>query len=110
FVRRVIQQADTLIMPHAVLALTSVADVADPATERMIQQLAVDHGKNPYIADALISGLGGREERFLRWADDHNADTSTLFYRRLARIAEARQGKADAARQAALTKQYPQGV
>lgn len=101
-----VSDRDTLLMPYATLAIASLAPAENLAEDRW----AISHSGDKYVADALISGLAGREQLFLREISDRMPDTTAILYRRVASVVNELNGDAAQDRQLRLAKRYPQGV
>lgn len=97
---------DSLVLPHAALAAAALVSEYPAGLTSRMEQWAVRFAANPYVADALISGLQGREQQLMQSL----RDTSTVLYRRLAVVVAARDERVAAVNQAELAEQYPDGL
>lgn len=97
---------DTLLIPYATLAMAAFADGKKQASE----EWAIAHADNKYLADALISGLVGAEQRFLASLTRRLPDTTTVLYQRVSAVAKELKGEVPASGQRILAARYPQGV
>lgn len=99
---------DTLLTPHVMLVLAELAAYEDGVSVPTITALAVRHSDNPYVVDAALSGLAGREQWFLDAFAA--ADTATVLYRRLADVVSEINGQAANRNEALLAARYPAGI
>src|SRR5690606_23878631 len=68
------------------------------------------YADNRYLADALISGHGGKEQRLLARLSNTLADTASVLYRRGSAVVDGIKGKETQSNQRILAKKYPEGV
>jgi len=94
------------LMPYATLAMATFADVE----KEVCGQWAIAHADNKYLADALISGLGGREQRLLKNITRRLPDTTAVLYQRVSTVVNELKGEATASSQRLLMERYPKGV
>ena len=98
--------SDTLLMPYATLAMAAFTDVEKQVTK----QWAVTHADNGYLADALLSGLGGKEQRFMKDISGLLSDTAAALYQHTSAVVSKLEGKVTADSQRLLAKRYPIGA
>ncbi|MGV3764168.1 DUF7133 domain-containing protein [Parapedobacter sp.] len=101
-----VSNRDTLLMPYAALALAAFTDFEGPTSKRW----AIEHPGDKYLADALISGLGGRERLFLTEMVNRLPDTASMLYRRLSTVVNELMAVETQGNQRLLAKRYPQGM
>lgn len=69
--------------------LTAAAMRYVPAkASELLLQLALQYKNDPYVSDAVISGLYGHEEKFLNRFQQQDKDTSLVFYQHLKKVIE----------------------
>jgi len=101
-----VSNRDTLLMPYAALTMAAFADLEGSVSE----QWAATYADNRYLADALISGHGGKEQRLLARLSNTLADTASVLYRRVSAVVDGIKGKETQSNQRLLAKKYPEGV
>ncbi|MEC3881357.1 DUF7133 domain-containing protein [Parapedobacter sp. 10938] len=101
-----VSNRDTLLMPYAALAMAAFADLEDTASE----QWALKYPNNKYLADALVSGLGGREQPFLKEIAEQLPDTTSALYHRVSTVVDDIAAKEKQGNQRLLAERYPQGI
>jgi mono/diheme cytochrome c family protein len=98
--------SDTLLLPDVAYVLQNLYPYAPAAAVGGMEKLIRLRPEDPYVADAVVSGLGGKEgQAFL----GRFPDTAAWFPRRMRRLLtreKAGESKADRAR---LQKQFPEG-
>ncbi len=100
--------ADTLLAPYVMLSLAALAGHEADAYVPAIAQSAMQNAGNPYIVDAAIGGLSGRERGVLDALAD--ADTATVLYRRLSAVLDENRKQAANRDEASLAVRYPTGI
>lgn len=77
-------QGDQQLAPYVgFLAAAAIKYAPENATD-LLMELAMTYQDDPYVADAVISGLEGREQEFLKqFQRSDPTDTSSVFYRHL---------------------------
>ena len=105
-----VAQTDTLLAPHVAFAWASLVAADQATAERLIEKWAVTYADNRFVADGLISGLRGREERFAQKIAARVPDTAAVLLRRLYAVVDNNKGKAGSNNQTQLAKRYPDGV
>ena len=101
-----ISERDTLLMPYATLALATFTDLEGSTSEKW----ALEHPDNKYLADALISGIGGQEQLFLTKISKRLPDTTSVLYHRVSTVVNELVAKETQGNQRLLAERYPQGV
>jgi mono/diheme cytochrome c family protein/glucose/arabinose dehydrogenase len=56
------------------------------SADNLLVKLALKYKNNPYVTDAVISGLHDREEEFFRQFQQSETDTSSVFYHQLEKV------------------------
>lgn len=97
---------DTLLMPHATLAMAAFADLEGSVSERW----AIEQADNRFLADALISGYSGREQLLQTRIMAKLPDTSSVLYRRVSAVVSDLVGEETKSNQRLLAERYPQGI
>ena len=105
-----VAQTDTSLAPHVAFAWASLVAADQATAERLIEKWAVTYADNRFVADGLISGLRGREERFAQKIAARVPDTAAVLLRRLYAVVDNNKGKAGSNNQTQLAKRYPDGV
>src|SRR5690606_36221791 len=101
-----VSNRDTLLMPYAALTMAAFAELEGAVSA----QMATTHADNRYLADALISGHGGKEQRLLARLSNALADTASVLYRRVSAVVDGIKGKETQSNQRLLAKKYLEGV
>ncbi len=70
----------------------------DPSAKEFMMNTIKKYSSNPFVADAIISGLGDKEKQFLAFYSQSVKDTSDFFAKRLSKVIK----NAEKQRQAAL--------
>ena len=97
---------DTLLMPHVMLALTAFDDV-----EKLVdREWVVANSGNKYFADALLGGLGGKEQRFLANLTQWLPDTAVVLYQRVSALVDGLKKAESVDNQRQLMEHYPNGI
>lgn len=105
-----IARGDTTLIPYAAFVTAFLTTRDGKGIPHRIEQLALDHANNSYVVDALISGLEGHEEQFMRQVTKLVPDTATALHRRTAKVVSEIKGQEESHNQPLLAKRYPQGV
>src|SRR5690606_7772161 len=110
FLNVAISQQDTLLAPYTMLAMASLSGKRFPEITPLSEKLAERYANDPYVSDALISGLSGHENTYLREMERRKVDTATILHRRLAAVVDEINEKSKGEDQALLAKRYPKGA
>ncbi|MGK6350984.1 c-type cytochrome [Parapedobacter sp. DT-150] len=101
---------DSLLAPHAAFVMATLLPQGSPDITHWIKQMETGYVDDPYLSDALISSLAGREAPFMQEAVRQGLDTASVLYRHLSNVVSGIQGKAERQYQAELAKRYPAGA
>lgn len=101
---------DTLLAPFAMLTMSSLATEGVPEMIPVSKRWAEAYAKDRYVSDALISGLSGYEQTYLREIEGRKIDTATVLHRHLVAVVDAINEKSKGESQALLAKRYPKGT
>ncbi|MGV3686054.1 MAG: DUF7133 domain-containing protein [Daejeonella sp.] len=111
FVRRFnkrIEQNDTLSAPYIAFLAENIKPFDTAVHKELLMGLGRRFGKDPYIADAIISSLENEEAAYLKELAGVNTDTGLVINKKLmkiiADIEKAKSAKAD------VSKQFPKGA
>lgn len=110
--RELLAKGDKLLAPYASFLAARAVKYAPESAMDVLLDLALKYKNDPYVADAIISGLEGREEQFLkRFIEPNSTDTSTVFYRHLnGLIVDMRNRKMKKPKKENIAKKmYPKG-
>jgi mono/diheme cytochrome c family protein len=79
---------DKLLAPYVGFLGAAAAQYAPQRAGRLLLKLALTYKDDPYVCDAVISGLSGREEKFMRQFQqaESDPDTSSVFYHHLKEV------------------------
>lgn len=75
------------LMPYVGFLASAVAKYVPGQSDRIFLDLASRHQDDPYIADAIISGLLNRESDFIQKYQKMTSDTASVFYKKLVETA-----------------------
>lgn len=81
--RTLIKENAAALQPYAGFLAASVARYYPDQAEPVLMALAVQHKNDPYVSDAVISGLHHREEKFLKDFEKKAGDTGAVFYKKI---------------------------
>src|SRR5690606_15418778 len=93
-------------MPYAALAMAAFADLEGSVSE----QWATTYPDNKYLADALISGHGGKEQRLQAHLSNTLTNTASVLYRRVSTVVDGIKGKETQSNQRLSAENYPKGM
>lgn len=110
FLNGAISQQDTMLAPYAILAMASLSGKRFPEITPLSEKLAERYANDPYVSDALISGLSGHETTYLHEIARRRVDTATILHRRLTAVVDEINEKSKGEDQALLAKRYPKGA
>lgn len=110
FLKGAVSPQDTVLAPYAMLAMASLAGEDFSGVAALSKQWVEAYANDRYVADALISGLGGHEATYLHEIERGKIDTSTVLHRRLVAVVDVIKEKSKSQDQALLAKRYPQGT
>ncbi|GAA4313551.1 hypothetical protein GCM10023143_23890 [Compostibacter hankyongensis] len=81
-----LQKGDTLLAPYIAFMGAAATQFAKAPAEALLLDAAKKYKDNRYVADAVISGLSGEEEKFLARFRKETSDSSCVFARRLKKV------------------------
>lgn len=84
--RDLMKDSSAEILPYTGFLAASIAHYYPAQAEPVLLDLARQHKNNPYVADAVISGLYHREQAFLKRFEQAGGDTASRFYKKLTRV------------------------
>lgn len=106
--REMMSNASKETAPYIGFLASAIAQYAYKQIDPDLMKLALQYKNNPYVSDAVISGLYKREETFLQEFEKVNSDTVSVFYKKLSNvIKQVREQKKELKNKASL--KYPQG-
>ena len=106
----IVQQRDTLAAPYIAFLAQSVKQVDSPKAEQLLWSVVKSYPQNPYVSDAVISNLQGREAKFLNQVVAYNPDTNLVISKRLRKVLSDISDSKNRGNPKMLEKTYPRGV
>lgn len=101
---------DTLAAPYIGYIMHNMQQYNAAAAKQILMQLTSKYAANKYVADAVISNLENKEESFLKEVVKINADTTTVFARRLRKVIDDIAKARSQSNQKKLAALYPRGA
>jgi mono/diheme cytochrome c family protein/glucose/arabinose dehydrogenase len=100
---------DKQLTPYIAFLAAAAAQYTPRRADDLLQKLALKYKNNPYVSDAVISGLHGREKGFLQQFHGSDPDTSSIFYHHLKEVVTSIQKRKMALTKKKMTDGLAQG-
>ncbi|HEX5552655.1 MAG TPA: c-type cytochrome [Chitinophagaceae bacterium] len=81
--KKLLEKKQRQLMPYTGFLIAATAGYLPHQADELLMNLALQYKNDPYVADAVISGLYHREEKFSHQYALHSSDTSAVFYKHL---------------------------
>jgi mono/diheme cytochrome c family protein len=108
--QKMTQQADTLIAPYIAFQARTIRAYDQAAADGILMALLAKYPASPFLSDAVISNLKGREDAFLNQAVSLGHDTNLPVLKQLKKVIEDIKSNAANADANLLRKQFPRGA
>lgn len=100
---------DSLLAPYLGYLASAIAQFDYPRAKPMLLKLAITHPDNPYVSDAIISGLSHHEAEFASAFRKTQGSTSTLFATHLDKVIEFSKKREESRRKKELKSRFAKG-
>jgi hypothetical protein len=100
---------DSQLAPYTAFLGDDAGQYAPQKADRLLLKMALQYKGNPHVSDAVISGLAGREEKFLQQFQQFDPDTSTVFYHHLKGVITHIRKQKKKSGQKTASKEFTQG-
>jgi putative membrane-bound dehydrogenase-like protein len=107
---QLIDRKDTLAAPYVAFLAHYIHPFDPAAADKLLVKAVKTYPDNPYVADAVISNLDGRESVFLSQLTAFVPDTSLAIHKQLQRVTAYIENKQASRNPEALKKQFPKGA
>jgi putative membrane-bound dehydrogenase-like protein len=107
--QKMLQANDTLAAPYLGFLVNTINSLDKKAATDFAYALIHQYPRNPYIADAIITGLQDREATFLKELVKAEPDTMIAINRRLTRLVADMRNSGNNAKARTLERNYPKG-
>lgn len=108
--RKIFSSADSLMMPYVAAATAKAMQLAPAAARPLLLQVAGKYRNDPFVTDAVISGLENKEQAFLKEYLKAYPDTAALFPVRLKKVLADMERKKEAMANHRSGKQFERGL
>jgi mono/diheme cytochrome c family protein len=107
--RALLAKKNPQLAPYTAFLGADAGQYAPRKAGRLLLKMALQYKDNPYVSDAIISGLAGREEKFLQQFQQSDPDTSSVFYHHLKGVIAHIRKQKKKSRQKTTSKAFTQG-
>lgn len=104
-----LQSADTAAVIAATYQLKTVAKFSKTAIDEILKKLLIDYGRNPYIADAILSNYADEKEGFYNNLLKQLKDTAASVYKSVQLVLSNIEKEKSSSNEKLLAKTYPTG-
>lgn len=101
---------NVLLAPYIALLLPAFPPQLQQETDRLQMQLVERYANDPYVADAIISRMAGKEPALLHHLTAWNGDTTLVLHKHLKIVLKDIENRRKASEGERLEKTYPRGA
>lgn len=103
-------QKNVFLAPYVALLLPALPAQLHADVELLKMQLVEAYANDPYVADAVISCMAGKEAELQQQLKNWNPDTTLVLAKRLKRVIKDIENHRKASMDESLQKAYPRGA
>jgi mono/diheme cytochrome c family protein len=103
-------QKNVFLAPYVALLLPALPTQLHADVEQLKMQLVEAYANDPYVADAVISCMAGKEAELQQQLKNWNPDTTLVLAKRLKRVLKDIENHRKASMDESLQKAYPRGA
>lgn len=100
---------DSLLAPYLGFLASAIARLDYPRAKPMLLELANTYPDNPYVSDAVISGLSHHEADFASGFRKRSGSSSTIFAARLDKVIDFGEKREESRRKSELKSHFAKG-